>query len=106
MYWEVITLIDNIKPRHQSSNSRKHMLHWYNAVAIIDAIFMLPDNFHCCHHIIICGNSRRSPSVCSVTESVHVMGQKDDLVHIDLFHTLLYFGDQLTVERMRGAQGV
>ena len=43
----------------------------------------------------------------SVIEPVTVLDDEDEyIIRLDSLHTLLYFGDQLTVERMRGAKAV
>ena len=42
----------------------------------------------------------------SVIEPVTVLDDEDEYIRLDSLHTLLYFGDQLTVERMRGAKAV
>ena len=46
------------------------------------------------------------PSSTSTTEAEVAGSQDTDLLQLDTFHTLLFHGDQLTVERMRSAQAI
>ena len=45
------------------------------------------------------------PSSCA-NVMVDVPGQSEEEMRLDCFHKVLYFGDQLTLERIRGAQAV
>ena len=46
------------------------------------------------------------PSSSSMVQ-VNVPGQSEaESLHVDSFHTLLFHGDQLTVERIRGAKAI